>query len=198
MTELNLDVCRYIWCERSLYIFNDAICVFFSILKKTCVCVTHRIWFSSSAGICGSSDLTRASDATSINSLQKQTKHHICAKFTSSNCHVVKQSSLTLPFPQHSPSSRVLCLLSSPQGRYLWWRLQELSIHTREKSRHKLLKPVCLMKRNKAYVPLCRSYSLLPLGLKLSELLVYPPTPPPLAPLLPLIPPLPLKSESTL
>lgn len=41
------------------------------------------------------------------------------------------------------------------------------------------------------YVPLCRSNSLLPLVLTLSEFLVYPPLPP-----IPLVPPLGLESES--
>lgn len=125
-------------------------------------------------------------------------KHLFTPNCISYYFHVVNESPLTLKLLQRSPSSRVLCLLASLQGIYLCNEFKKSCQHTTRETNqqgHQLFKLYGYMNKT-TYVPLCRSYSLLPLRLKLSGFLVYPP--PPLAPLLPLIPPLPRRLDSAL
>lgn len=83
------------------------------------LCFTHWFWLSSSKDIWDSSDLTRVSDVSSINSLHEK------GVWTIRNVTLICQniwpqsSSPTSQLRRHSPSSRVLCLLAFLQERHL-------------------------------------------------------------------------------
>lgn len=152
------------------------------------LCFTHWFWFSSSMDTWGSSDLTRVSDVASMNSLRgkglwtmRNVDTLICQNVSP------QSSSPTLQLRRHSPSSRVLCLLSFLQERHLCNKC--LASYFGMKQNIKLLKTKTDVQRT--HVPLCRSYSLFPLMFKLSGILAFPTR-------RPLAPPLPLRSESTL